>query len=576
MLKPRIAALVVVLGLGVAGGAAAAATTSAFAPAAHVTVLHALAGLSFIAVGAGAATQRTGARVGALMCLVGFAWFIPDLGYLSSSAAVTIAVLEGTLVYGFLAHLFIAFPSGRVRGSVDRAVVGIVYAWTVLSNLVPDSLFAQAELPAGFPQNLIVLHRDPGAHTLAVNVHQILNMVVALVVFAFVVDHWARSTPLGRRTLAPLVWAAGPVELAIICLNVVGVISQLDSLRTITPTLTPLALMTLPAGFLAGLLRAHMGHASIGDLIVELGSAGPLELRHALASALRDPSLELAYLRGDEEGWIDVAGHAVDLPQPGGARATTFIARGGITGVALVHDPTLLHDPWLLQTAVAATALALDNERLRADVAAQLDQVRASRARIVTAQDEARRRIERDLHDGAQQRLLAVLLTISLARQRAGDAQLQAMLEEAEAGQRAALAELRRLAAGIHPAILTDGGLGPALRALALLSSVPVTLDGCPEDRLPAPVEAAAYFVVSEALANVGKHSGAGHAAVRIQHDDGVIRVEVVDDGCGGASLDGGSGLRGLADRVAALDGRMELDSRPAEGTRVRAEIPCA
>jgi signal transduction histidine kinase len=297
-----------------------------------------------------------------------------------------------------------------------------------------------------------------------------------------------------------------------------------------------------------------------------------------LAAALGDPSLSLAYWRPEARTWIDADGRAVTFPTGDERRAVTVIERNGEAAAALTHDPSLLNDPWLIDSACAAASLALDNERLRADVAAQLAEVRASRARIVAAGDTARREIERDLHDGAQQRLVSVLLTLRLARTRTheADSGLREALDQAIVGQQCALGELRDLASGIHPAILTEGGLGPALQSIVERAPVPVALRGLPDHRLPQPVEAAAYFVVSEALANIGKHAQARTASVDVHQETGRLVVEVADDGVGGADASQGTGLRGLADRVAALDGQLDVISPAGSGTRVVVTLPCA
>jgi signal transduction histidine kinase len=245
---------------------------------------------------------------------------------------------------------------------------------------------------------------------------------------------------------------------------------------------------------------------------------------------------------------------------------------------ALVHDQALLERPRLLQAAGAAARLALENERLQAELRAQLVELRASRARIISAGDDERRRLERDLHDGAQQRLLSLGLALQLVRDELGPEANGAteLLSEADAELRAALEELRELAQGIHPAVLTEHGLGPALKTLAARSPLPVEIAYVPDERLPAPVEAAAYFVVSEALANVAKHAHASAAAVSVSCEEGSLVVEVEDDGVGGAAPRAGSGLAGLADRVEALDGRLTIDSQPGAGTTLRAELPYA
>jgi signal transduction histidine kinase len=242
-----------------------------------------------------------------------------------------------------------------------------------------------------------------------------------------------------------------------------------------------------------------------------------------------------------------------------------------------VHDPVLLERRAVLAAAGAAARLALENERLQAELRVQLAELHASRARIVTAGDEERRRLERDLHDGAQQRLLGLGLALQLVRARLGTEANGAaeLLTEADGELRAALDELRELARGIHPAVLSEQGLGAALKTLAERSPVPVTLAEVPEQRLPGPAEAAAYFLVSEALAIVAKYAGASRVRVSVVHLDERVLVDVDVDGVGGADPSRGSGLRGLVDRVHALDGELELESLPGCGTHVHAEIPC-
>jgi signal transduction histidine kinase len=243
----------------------------------------------------------------------------------------------------------------------------------------------------------------------------------------------------------------------------------------------------------------------------------------------------------------------------------------------LLHDPVLAGEPALVEAVAAGAGLALENERLHAEVRQQLAEVRASRTRLVEAADAARRRVERDLHDGAQQRLVAVGLALRLARARLADApagELEALLVEAGDELIAALAELRELARGIYPALLTEAGLGPALTSLAERAPVPVVLGAVPPQRPPEPVEQTCYFVVSEAVTNAAKHASASRVEVSVVPDGADLRVEVADDGVGGADAEG-SGLRGLADRVAALGGQLRVTSTAAGGTCVTATVPC-
>lgn len=273
---------------------------------------------------------------------------------------------------------------------------------------------------------------------------------------------------------------------------------------------------------------------------------------------------------------MDGEGVAVDLAHAAAHRAVTEIEPDGRPIAALVHDASLgEHSVELVHAAGRATAVWIEPARLEAERGARLVELRDSRARLVEATD-AERRIERDLHDGAQQRLAGLLLDAKLRRRAAQTpADADALLDDLEHGLAGALAELRALAAGILPPVLTDHGLAAAVEELAARSPVPVTLHDGDVARLAPGVEAAGYFVVAEALANVIKHARAQQVDVRLMGDGAVLAIEIADDGVGGAAPEHGRGLRGLADRVGALDGTFGCTST-TEGTVVRAEIPCA
>ncbi len=339
-----------------------------------------------------------------------------------------------------------------------------------------------------------------------------------------------------------------------------------------------MAQLSVPVALAFGLIWEGGGRGALAGLVVALERTPPGAVRDALARTLGDPSLELALWLPERKCYVDATGAPVTLPLPASGRAVTTLGSADAPVAALVHDPVLLERRGLLAAAGAAAGLALENERLQAELRAQLAELRASRARIVTAGDEERRRLERDLHDGAQQRLLSLGLALQLARTKLGpDANGAAeLLTEAGAELHAALDELRELARGIHPAVLTEQGLAAALRSLAQHSPVPVTIAAVPEERLPAPAEAAAYFLVSEALANVAKYARATRVRISVAHADRRLLVDVDDDGVGGADPSRGSGLRGLADRVYSLDGQLQLESPPGSGTHLHAEIPCA
>ena len=276
--------------------------------------------------------------------------------------------------------------------------------------------------------------------------------------------------------------------------------------------------------------------------------------------------------------YADARGRTLELPDEGSGRGITMLEHDGEPLAALVHDESLLDDPELIEAAAAAARLALENARLQSELRAQLARVEESRARIVAAGDEERRRIERDIHDGAQQRLVALALELRAAQKRLGgdvSPDLDEVLTDAVDELQRAVGELRELARGVHPAILTEDGLGAALESLADRTPLPVTILAAPSGRLPAPIEGAAYFVACEALANAVKHSGATAISLRAEQLNGSLVVEVVDDGVGGAAISSGSGLRGLADRVEAHGGRLRVESPAGAGTRVIGELPC-
>jgi signal transduction histidine kinase len=263
----------------------------------------------------------------------------------------------------------------------------------------------------------------------------------------------------------------------------------------------------------------------------------------------------------------------------GASRAVLTIGSQAAPELVIAHDPALRDDPGIVSAAAAAVRLAVENERLQAEVRAQLDAVRASRARIVEAQDDERRRIERDLHDGAQQRLVSLQLSLQMLRRDLGpdaDPAAVAELDAATAEATAAIADIRELARGVHPAILTESGLGPALASLADRAPLPVVVTDELDRRLPSSVEATAYFVTAEALTNAIKHAGATRVDVRTWLADDQLHLDVRDDGRGGADASDGSGLTGIQDRVAALGGSLRVRSAAGEGTRLEVELPCA
>jgi signal transduction histidine kinase len=333
-----------------------------------------------------------------------------------------------------------------------------------------------------------------------------------------------------------------------------------------------------PVAFLIALLDARLARSAVGDLLVELRSdPTPQDLRAPIGRALGDPSLELAYWLPQLGSWSDSDGRAIRLPDEGDGRATTFIDRDGEHVAALVHDPALEEEPELLDAVRASAAIALENGRLQAEVKARLEELEGSRIRVIEAGHEERKRLERDLHEGAQQRLIALSLELArLGSQLNGDPEAKTRIDRARAEIAVSLDELRTVARGLHPAVLSGHGLAVALESLAATSAVPVALRVEVDGRLDEQLEVAAYYVVAESLTNVARHAQASSASVEVVRRDSELVIEVTDDGVGGADTERGTGLRGLADRVEALGGRLRIWTPRGGGTRVRAELPCA
>jgi signal transduction histidine kinase len=313
----------------------------------------------------------------------------------------------------------------------------------------------------------------------------------------------------------------------------------------------------------------------VGDLVVELGQAPtPEQLRDGLGRAIHDPSLAIAYFLKDGR-WVDVDGRDTELPLPSSGRSATLVRRAGSPVAALIHDASVADDEGLVEAVAAAAGLALENERLHAELRARLEDLAESRARIVETGDAERRRLERDLHDGAQQRFVAVAVRLESARRLvAASPGAEHALDVARTELREAIDELRGLAHGIHPWTLSRRGLGAALRALARRSAIPLDLDVDSMQRVPSSVEAAAYFIAAEAVANATKHSQATHISISAHVEEDVLRLFVADDGIGGADDKRGTGIQGIRDRAEAAGGRLLLSSPAGGPTVIEVRLP--
>lgn len=477
----------------------------------------------------------------------------------------------GTVV---TAHVLVAFPTGRLEGRFDGWFIRGLYAYflvgAVIRTLIWEPGFTcETYCPrnpfALFP-NAVALERFDGVTSFAV---PIIGLALVLAVWR----HWRRARPAGRRVLVPVMIAL-PIVYAVNSAGYLGQYLDADAvLELVYSTPVQATSMLMPLAMLAGIVSTRLARGNVAALAVEIGRGIPVgALQDVLARALRDPSLVIAYPTVEGGGFVDRDGRAMVLPPSRSDRAVTRLERDEELLAVLIHDPAVSHeDPGLVDGVASVARLALENERLAAQVRAQLEEVRASRQRIVEAADDERRRVERDLHDGAQQRLVALAMRLQLARDTAAGA--QTLLDEATAELRAAIAEVRDLARGLHPTILSEAGLAAAVDALAERTPVPVRVS-IPERRFPTPVEAAAYFVVAEALTNVVRYARASEARVSATVEGERLVVAVEDDGIGGADPDRGSGLRGLRDRVAAVGGDLSVLSPTGAGTVLRVELP--
>ena len=546
-----------------------------------LAVLGLVVGWGFVGTGLFAWSRDPGNRVGMLMAATGFAWLLSLVGTSDIPLLFTFGQVIGSLYFATAAHMLLAAPDGRLHSSFERRLVAAIYSVTLL--VLPLFLFTDPQQSFdcdNCPENLLLISSSETVVDVLGAAIDATGLVLVALVLIVLIRRYRGAVGPERRLYGPLYLAGIALMIALLATLAVGAAAR-DSDATDfawISAMVPLALM--PFIFLATFIRARMLQGgAVGELVSRLGEAPrPGELRDALAEALSDPSLELVYWLPESTRFVDVAGRAYALPKQGSGRAVAPVERDGETIAAIVYDASLTGARDHVRAVGAAAALALENERLDAELRAKLEELRGSRERMLRAGLEERRRLERNLHDGAQQRLVSLALNLRVARSKLRQDPGGAETLLADAGQElnSALEELRELARGLHPAVLSERGLRTAIETLALRAPVPVELGALPSERLPEAVELAAYFVVSEALTNVAKYAAANRATVSVERHNGRVVVAVADDGVGGADPGRGSGLRGLADRIAVLEGRLDVESEPGRGTTVKASIPCA
>ena len=529
------------------------------APVQGLEVVFACVGGSFAACGLIAWRRRPDSRSGALMTATGFAFFLPALiGQIDAPLAATLVTwwvdLWSVL---FVALLLSLLTAGRLESMVDKLLVFAFVLPLLILNFVWLLFAAEVEpnLLLAFPNEQIADAIDTTQRSILLGACLATVLVLGL--------RWRAATRPRRRALLPTI--AGSFVLLIYSALLINDLVSGERSELLL-WMASCSLVTVPLAFLAGLLRSRLARSGLADLFRDLRNLDRDSLQATLARSLGDPGLRLAYAGADGR-----------LPGPDHEHSVAPLERDGRQFAALVYDPSLDDDPELVEAVSAAAAIALENEQLQAESQARHAELMASRERIVAAGDAERRRLERNLHDGAQQRLVALAMQLRLIQAdiRRDPASAEARVTTASGELAESLGELRELARGIHPAVL-EYGLCTALESLAGRSPVPTAVSWDVTDRLPQKIELAAYFVACESLANVAKYAHAKAASVHLSRTDGSIIVEIADDGVGGADASAGSGLRGLADRVEALGGHLLVTSPAGAGTVVTAELPYA
>jgi signal transduction histidine kinase len=566
----------------VAGGAAAltgllaSVTTYGKVDPSWIWIPVQVVGPSFTIAGVIARIRRPDYSIGWLMLAMGVAWCPVDLRWSTQPVLFGIGFSLFYLGPVVFTHLVLALPTGRLPGWPERLVTLGVYLNVLATQ--PMRYFVEHPRP---PQSWTSPSSTSSAWASAASA---AGLALTLAAIWLVVSRWRTAGRPARRVHA-LTWiTAAVIGLIVTAGTAVSVLNASAAVLRPFELIYVLALIFTPFAILVGVLRVWMARMRVADLVIRLSeTAEPQAVCSALAEALGDPTLQVCFRLPGSADYVDADGNRARLPPaarfPEGSadcsrragQAVTLVARRGEPLAALVHDPELTGQRPLVEAVVAAALLALENGRLHAAQRAQLADVRASRVRIVAAADLERQRIQRDLHDGIQNKLLTAAVLVGQAVPGAPSR----VLKQASAQLREAIAELRELTEGIHPPSLTAHGLAAAVETLAERAPIPVRFQ-VPAGRWPAPVERTAYFVISEALANIYKHAAATYATVLVTVSGARVLVEIADDGRGGAEPGNGTGLRGLDDRLAAIGGTLRITSSAQHGTRITAELPCA
>jgi signal transduction histidine kinase len=539
-----------------------------------VTVVFPAAAVSYAGAGLVAWWRRPSNMIGPILTAGSLTWFTAGLANTADPAFIAAGIVVASAPLAIVVHLLHAFPSGRLRSRGSFLTVLAGYA-VALALEAPLYLFT----PAASPDGMLSIADLPQAESWGVWLQRGTGIAVMAVTSALLIWRFGQATRAQRRVLAPLYgYGVGAVLITPLAPDVIG---PLLGWSPTTSAVIQIAILSgIPVAFAVGVMRGGFARVSeIQELGAWLGSAAGTQvpLNRALALALGDESLRIAYWTASRQAHVDEAGHEVSLPEPGSGRGAVEIELDGRLIGAIVYDTTLIEDPELVRSAGRVAAIEIDRLRLTADLLASQELLRLSLTRLVEAEDRERRRIARDLHDGLQAKL--VLLALEAQR-------LSGLPDARPATTAAAVAlrtgidraadELRELVHNVMPALLVERGLAAATEELADQLPLPVQLDLEVGEHLTAAVASTAYFMVAEGLANAVKHAQATKLSVRITRTDNLLTVRVDDNGRGGATMQAaGMGLQSVADRLGALGSRLEIDSRAGEGTRLLAEIPC-
>jgi signal transduction histidine kinase len=537
-------------------------------------VTFALVGVAFVATGVLLGAEPAQRPNGLLFVACGLLWLANDVGSRLVGVLPALGWALRPVDEMLLIVILLRYPATRIGDRLVRRVVGVGAAAVLVPYYVAGLLWDP--FAAGWRGTFwwpTVMRVNDLAYDITSG-YNVAAVLLSAAVVALAVRRYVSSRGLARRELRPVLVSAGAVAVAYVVTQTVNLVLRSGDPGPALNVASNLVVLTVPVAFAVTALRRRLDRSAVADLVLNIPQpATVFAVRDALRHALLDPTLEVYIWLPDRQYYTDGDSTVPAVPADGRMRRDLYDGRGGPLAVVLI-DGNLQRRTDLVDAAVRAAGLSVENARLHTDLLHQLQELEQSRARIVEAGITERRRVERDLHDGAQQRLLALAATIGRARTVATDPTVRALMEQARGELREALRDLRDLARGIHPAVLEQVGLAAAVETVAEAVPMPVQV-AVDTERLPAAVESTAYFVICEALANVVKHARAHRATVTVDRRHGSVRITVDDDGIGGANPATGGGLAGLSDRIAALGGRIHLDSPPAAGTRLKVELPC-